>query len=228
MKRRTLLATAGAALATAAHAAEPVDVALVLAIDISRSIVESDARLQRNGYRGAFLDSQVQDAVHGGVAGAVAVAYVEWAAFETQELLIPWTRIASRSDAEAWGDALEAKPWSSRSWTSLSGALRFSGEVLAQCPWEATRQVIDVSGDGVNNNGPDPGSFRDTLVERGVVINGLPIINDRPRWGRPNGEELVPFYRESVAGGDGHFVIVAEGFDTFADAIRRKLVQEIS
>ena len=230
MKRRTLLASGAAlALPAAARAAgEPVDVLLVLAIDISRSIVESDARLQRNGYRGAFLDRQVQDAIRGGGAGAIGVAYVEWAAFDAQELLIPWTRIASAADAQAWGDGLAAKPWSSRSWTSLSGALRFSGEVLAQAPWEGTRQVVDVSGDGVNNNGPAPDGLRDALVERGVVVNGLPIINDRPRWGRPNGEELVPFYRESVAGGPGHFVIVAEGFDTFADAIKRKLVQEIS
>ena len=228
MRRRTLLGAGVASLAASARAAEPVDVSLVLAVDVSRSIVESDARLQRNGYRAALLDRQVQDAVGGGTAGAVAVAYVEWAAFDTQELLIPWTRIGSPADARAWGDALAAKPWSSRSWTSLSGALRFSGEALSQCPWEATRQVIDVSGDGVNNNGPEPAAVRDALVERGVVINGLPIINDRPRWGRPNGAELVPFYREQVAGGEGHFVIVAEGFDTFADAIRRKLVQEIS
>ena len=228
MKRRTLLAGGGAALAVPARAAEPVDVSLVLAVDISRSIVESDARLQRDGYRSALLDHQVQDAIHGGTVGAIAVAYVEWAAFEAQDLLIPWTRIASPADAQAWGDTLAAKPWSSRSWTSLSGALRFSGDVLGQCPWEGTRQVVDVSGDGVNNNGPDPASFRDALVDRGVVVNGLPIVNDRPRWGRPNGAELVPFYRESVAGGEGHFVIVAEGFDTFADAIRRKLVQEIS
>ena len=204
MKRRSLLAS-GAALAVpgVARAAMPVDVLLVLAIDISRSIVESDARLQRNGYRGAFLDARVQDAIRGGTTGAIGVAYVEWAAFDAQELLLPWTRIASPADAQAWGDALAAKPWSSRSWTSLSG-------------------------DGVNNNGPQPDDFRDALVERGVVINGLPIINDRPRWGRPNGEELVPFYRDSVAGGPGHFVIVADGFDTFADAIKRKLVQEIS
>lgn len=228
MRRRTLLAAGGAALALPAAAAEPVDVLLVLAVDISRSIVESDARLQRNGYRTALLDRQVMAAIQGGVTGSIAIAYVEWAAYDAQELLIPWTRIASAADAQAWGDTLAAKPWSSRSWTSLSGALRFSGEVLAQSPYEGTRQVIDVSGDGVNNNGPPPDRLRDALVERGVIVNGLPIINDRPRWGMPNGAELVPFYRDSVAGGPGHFVIVAEGFDTFADAIRRKLVQEIS
>ena len=229
LKRRTLLAASGAALAGPTRAdPQPVDLLLVLAIDISRSIVEQDAHLQREGYRGAMIDPEVLTAVRGGPVGAIAGAYVEWAAFDRQELLLPWTRIASRNDATAWGAELTAKPWSSISWTSLSGALRFSGEVLANSPFEATRRVIDVSGDGVNNNGPPAEEYRDALVEQGVIINGLPIVNDRPRWGPPNGAELVPYYRESVAGGPGHFVVVAEGFDTFAAAIRRKLIQEIS
>ena len=236
MKRRTLLAGGGAALAGGAGLAggaapapdDSVDVLLVLAVDISRSIVEQDARLQREGYRTAFRDRQVLDAIAGGSTGAIGVAYVEWAAYSAQALLIPWTRIANLADATAWGDTLAAKPWSSLNWTSLSGALRFSSEVLERAPWEGTRRVIDVSGDGVNNNGPPPDATRDALVEKGVVINGLPIINDRPRWGMPNGAELVPFYQNSVAGGPGHFVIVAQGFDTFAGAIKRKLVQEIA
>ncbi len=234
MKRRTLLASGLAAAAplraggATAEGAGPVDLLLVLAIDVSRSIVEHDARLQRNGYRTAFLDREVRAAIRGGPIGAIAVAYVEWAAFDRQELLIPWTRIGTEADAQRWGDALEAKPWSSISWTSLSGALRFSTEVLAASPFEGTRKVVDVSGDGVNNNGPPAESFRDALVEAGVVINGLPIINDRPRWGLPNGAELVPYYQQAVAGGPGHFVIVAEGFDSFAAAIKRKLIQEIA
>lgn len=228
MHRRSLLAAAGAAIATPAAAEEPVDLLLVIAVDVSRSIVESDARLQRQGYRQAFNDKQVLAAIKGGPVGAIAVAYVEWAAYDRQELLLPWTRVGSAADAANWAAALEAKPWTSISWTSLSGALRFSGEVLAKSPFEAMRRVIDVSGDGVNNNGPPAEGFRDRLVEQGVVINGLPIVNDRPRWGEPNGAQLAPYYRESVAGGPGHFVIVAEGFDTFADAIRRKLLAEIA
>ena len=229
MRRRTLLAAAASGLATPARAQRPeVDLLLVLAIDISRSIVERDAHLQRDGYRAALRDRQVMAAIGGGANGAIALAYVEWAAFERQELLLPWTRIGSLADGIAWGDALAEKPWSSLSWTSLSGALRYSGSVLDAAPFEAARRVIDVSGDGVNNNGPPAEPYRDALVERGVVINGLPIINDRPRFGLPNGAELVPYYRESVAGGPGHFTIVAEGFDSFADAIRRKLLAEIA
>jgi hypothetical protein len=226
MQRRTLLAS-GAAMLVPAQA-QPVDLLLVLAIDVSRSISESDAALQRDGYRAGFTDKQVLAAITGGPVGAIAVAYVEWAAYDRQQLLLPWTRIASRADAERWGAALTAKPWSSISWTSLSGALRFSRDVLAQAPFEGTRRVIDVSGDGVNNNGPPAEEERDRLVAEGVVINGLPILNDRPRYGMASGQELVPYYTNAVVGGTGHFVIVAQNFDSFAEAIRRKLIQEIA
>lgn len=229
MRRRTLIAATAATLASTARAQPAaVDLLLVLAIDISRSISEQDAQLQRNGYRTALNDPQVLAAIGGGLVGAIAIAYVEWAAFERQELLIPWTRIASAADAQAWSATLDGKPWNSLSWTSLSGALRFSGEVLADAPFEATRRVIDVSGDGVNNNGPPAEPYRDRLVGDGVVINGLPIINDRPRYGMASGRELVPYYTGAVVGGPGHFVVVATGFDTFAAAIKRKLIQEIA
>ena len=225
LKRRGFLAASAATILPEQSGA--VDLLLVLAIDISRSIVESDARLQRHGYRTAITDRQVLAAIQGGPIGAIAVAYVEWAAYDQQQLLLPWTRIGSARDAETWAAALEAKPWSSISWTSLSGALRFSREVLAASPFEGTRRVIDVSGDGVNNNGPPAEMERDRLVEEGVSINGLPIINERPRFGGVN-PDLVPYYRRAVVGGPGHFVIVAESFDTFAAAVRRKLIQEIA
>ncbi len=227
MRRRSFLASA-AALALPVQAREPVDLLLVLAIDVSRSIVESDAILQRNGYRAAITDPVVLSAIGGGPLGAIAVAYVEWAGYGQQQLLLPWTRIATAEDAGAWSRALAAKPWNSVSWTSLSGALRFSGSVLANASFEGTRRVIDVSGDGVNNNGPDAEPERDRLVAAGVVINGLPIVNDRPRYGMSSGSELAPYYTNSVVGGPGHFVIVAENFDAFGQAVRRKLIQEIA
>ena len=227
MQRRTFLASsAGLMLPVAATA--PVDLLLVLAVDVSRSISENDAVLQRDGYRAGLQDPQVLAAIQGGPIGAIAVAYVEWAAYERQELLLPWTRIASAADAGLWAAALDAKPWSSLPRTSLSGALRFSRATLADCPYEGTRRVIDVSGDGVNNHGPPAEPERDRLVAEGVVINGLPIINDRPRYGMASGAELVPYYTRAVVGGAGHFVVVAESFDTFAAAIRRKLLQEIA
>ena len=222
--RRVLLA---AALATTAQApAGAVDLQLVLAVDVSRSIDEEEARLQREGYRTAMRDPAVVAVMSGGLLGAVAVAYVEWAAYTSQELVVPWTRIASAAEAQAWSDRLERSPRQSRNWTSLSGALRFSRQVLAECPWEGTRRAIDVSGDGVNNNGPPAEDERDRLVAEGVTINGLPIVNDRPNFGVRPGGELEPYYRNSVIGGPGAFLIVAEDFNAFGAAIRRKLIQE--
>src|SRR4051812_20945220 len=227
--RRRALITATAALATGAHAQTGgVDLQLVLAVDVSRSIDEEEARLQREGYRTAMSDPAVVAAMTGGLLGAIAIAYVEWAAYTAQELVVPWTRVAAAADAQAWSDRLERSPRQSRNWTSLSGALRFSRQVLAECPWEGTRRVIDVSGDGVNNNGPPAEEERDRLVGEGVTINGLPIVNDRPNFGVRPGQELEPYYRNSVIGGPGAFLVVAEDFTSFGAAIRRKLIQEIA
>lgn len=230
MRRRTVLA-AGGALAIGARAARAdgeVDLALVLAVDVSRSIDEEEARLQREGYREAMADAQVVAAIAGGAQGAIAVAYVEWAGIQYQRLVVPWTRLAGVADCAAWAAALAGAPRDSLSWTSLSGALIFSRTVLADCPFAAPRRVIDVSGDGVNNSGPPPETVRDRLVAEGVVINGLPIVNDRPNFGRAPEQDLEQHYRERVIGGEGAFLVVAEDFGRFGAAIRRKLMTEIA
>jgi hypothetical protein len=231
MRRRTLLAAAGAAALAQpdrAHAEEPVDVALVLAVDVSRSVDEDEARLQREGYRAAVTDPRVIEAVRGGMLGSIAVAYVEWAGIEYQRLVIPWTRIGHQREAEAWAETLAQSPRASLSWTSISGALDFSRRVMGECPYEATRRVIDVSGDGVNNSGPPAEQARDRTVAEGITINGLPILNDRPTFGRPPPVPLDQYYRESVIGGAGAFVIAAEDFESFGQAVRRKLIREIA
>lgn len=232
MRRRSLLVAAGAAASlartTPARAEEPVDVALVMAVDVSRSIDEDEARLQREGYRAAVGDPRVVEAIRGGMLGAVAIAYVEWAGIEYQRLVIPWTRIAGQRDADAWAAALEAAPRASLSWTSVSGAIDFSRRVMSECPFEATRRVIDVSGDGVNNSGPPAEVARDRAVAEGITINGLPILNDRPTFGRPPPVPLDVYFRESVVGGPGAFVIAAEDFEAFGQAVRRKLIREIA
>ena len=204
------------------------DVRLVLAVDVSRSIDQEEARLQREGYRSAMSDPAVIAAITGGMLGAIAVAYVEWAGFTLQTLVLPWTRIGSAAEAAAWSARLGRAPRESLSRTSLSGALRFSGRVLASCPWEGTHQVIDVSGDGVNNSGPPADEERDRLVARGVTINGLPIVNDRPNFGTVPDGTLEAYYRDSVIGGPGAFLIPAASFAEFGQAIRRKLIQEIA
>jgi hypothetical protein len=232
MRRRTLLAAAGAAATLPgirpARAEEAIDVALVMAVDVSRSIDEDEARLQREGYRVAVSDPVVIAAIRGGMIGAVGIAYVEWAGIEYQRTVIPWRRIASAAEAEAWAAELAVAPRASLSWTSISGAIRHSRQVMTECPWEATRKVIDVSGDGVNNSGPPADQQRDAAVAEGITINGLPIINDRPTFGRLPPVPLDDYYRENVIGGDGHFMIVAEDFESFGMAVKRKLIREIA
>jgi len=221
-------AAARLAPAPARTTEEPVDVLLVLAVDVSRSVDEDEARLQREGYRNAVSDSLVVEAIRGGMVGAIGVAYVEWAGAEYQRLVLPWTRIASPADAFAWATRLDEAPRASLSWTSISGALDFSGRVLAEAPFEGTRRVIDVSGDGVNNSGGAVEVARDKLLAEGVTINGLPIMNDRPTFGRLPPVPLDEYYRESVVGGPGAFVIPAEDFQAFGQAVKRKLIREIA
>ncbi|WP_207539745.1 DUF1194 domain-containing protein [Sabulicella rubraurantiaca] len=229
MRRRSLLAGLPAAvLPFAARANDPVDVALVLAVDVSRSIDEDEARLQREGYRAAVSDPRVVEAIGRGMIGAIGLAYVEWAGFEYQRLVLPWTRIADAHDADAWSQALAEAPRASLSWTSISGAIDFSRRVLEEAPFEATRRVIDVSGDGVNNSGRPSSMARDEAVAQGITINGLPIVNDRPSFGRMPPIPLDQYYAENVIGGPGAFMIVAEDFESFGTAVRRKLIREIA
>ncbi len=214
--------------AAAQQAAEPVDVLLVLAVDVSRSIDEDEARLQREGYRNAVSDPRVVEVIRRGMIGAIGLAYVEWAGFEYQRLVLPWTRIATQHDADAWSSALAEAPRASLSWTSISGAIDFSRRTLAEAPFEGTRRVIDVSADGVNNSGRPAELARDEAVAQGIIINGLPIINDRPTFGRVPQIPLDQYFQHSVIGGAGAFLIVAEDFEAFGTAVRRKLIREIA
>lgn len=232
MRRRSLLLAAGAAAALqpppARASGEPVDVLLILAVDVSRSIDEDEAKLQREGYRAAVSDPAVAEAIRGGMIGAIGIAYVEWAGAEYQRLVLPWQRVASAADAQVWSEKLLEAPRASLSWTSISGGLDFSRRVMAEAPFEGTRKVIDVSGDGVNNSGGPVEAARDRAVAEGITINGLPIVNDRPTFGRMPPVPLDEYYRESVIGGPGAFVIVAEDFVSFGNAVKRKLIREIA
>lgn len=230
MRRRSLFAAglAATALPRLVRAADPVDVALVLAVDVSRSIDEDEARLQREGYRSAITDPVVIEAIRGGMVGAIAICYVEWAGIEYQRTVLPWQRIANAQDAQDWAQRLAEAPRVSLSWTSISGGIRHSRRELSECPFEATRRVIDVSGDGVNNSGPPAEDERDAAVGEGIIVNGLPIVNDRPTFGRRPPIPLDQYYQESVIGGTGAFVIVAEDFESFGVAVKRKLIREIA
>jgi hypothetical protein len=245
MRRRSLLAAAGtaaafpailtppgvgsrAARASATGAAnDPVDVNLVLAVDVSRSIDEDEARLQREGYRNAVASVQVAEAIKAGLMGAIGIAYVEWGGIEYQRTVLPWFRIDGEARALEWAEMLAQAPRVSLSWTSISGGIEHARRLFAESPWEATRKVIDVSGDGVNNSGPPAEQARDRAVAEGITINGLPILGDRPSYG-PGGLPLDEYYRGSVIGGPGAFVVAAEDFGSFGLAVRRKLIREVS
>ncbi|MFC3125009.1 DUF1194 domain-containing protein [Pseudoroseomonas globiformis] len=234
MRRRSLLMAGGAVAGSSlmpprAHAEpEAVDVLLVLAVDVSRSVDEDEAKLQREGYRAAITDPRVIEAVQGGMLGAVAVTYMEWAGAEYQRQLLPWMKLSGTADAERWASALAEAPRASLSWTSISGAITFGMALLEQSPFEGMRKVIDISGDGVNNSGQPVEQARDAAVARGIVINGLPIMNDRPSFGRRPAVPLDQYFAESVIGGPGAFLVAADDFTSFGAAVRRKLIREIA
>lgn len=238
MRRRTLFA-AGLALGApflgpravrADPGSEAVDVLLVLAVDVSRSIDEEEARLQREGYAEALRSPAVHEAIAGGLHGAIGLAYVEWSGPTHQHLLLPWTRIAGAAGAQAAAAQLSAAPLRIGTWTSITAALDHARRLIAAAPFPAERLVVDVSGDGANNAGGSMADMRDQAVAEGIVINGLPVMKDATPQvpGLSPTMPLDQYYREEVAGGLGAFVLPVEDFQGFAPAVRRKLILEIA
>ena len=208
---------------------EPVDLELILAIDVSGSIDEDEAALQRQGYLKALVHPQVIRAISGGEKRRIGITYIEWAGYHYQRVVAEWAVISDQASAESFVAKVAQVPVSTERWTSISGAIEFAMKRFDSSPYRSNRRVIDISGDGRNNNGRDLGEVRREALERGIIINGLPIVNDRPtRWGTPPERDLDLYYRDNVIGGPGSFYIVADGFNAFANAIRTKLVREIS
>jgi hypothetical protein len=206
-----------------------VDLALVLAIDISGSIDQEEARLQREGYVQAFRDPVIVKAILGGPTGRVAVAYFEWSDAWIQKLLIDWTLLDSEAAVAAFAQRLAAAPLSIARRTSISGAIRYAVPMFARLPFEPTRKVLDISGDGSNNDGGLVTDERHEALKQRIVINGLPIMNDRPNpFGFPNETDLDKYYLHCVTGGPRSFVEVAQSFEDFPRAVRKKLLQEVA
>jgi hypothetical protein len=209
----------------------PVDVELVLAVDISGSVDQTEANQQRQGYVAALADLAVARAIRSTFTGRVAVTYVEWAGDDMQEVVVPWTVLDGDASAKAFAAALAEAPYRRAMWTSISGAIDFSAPLFDDNGFAGERRVIDVSGDGVNNRGRLVTQARDEAVARGIVINGLPILNDRSQpMGMPTPMEIAldRYYAESVIGGPGSFVVPATGFEEFKAAILQKLILEIA
>jgi len=219
---------AALATGTSARAQTPVDLQLVLAVDVSRSIDEVEAELQRRGYIEALTNDRVVDAILSGENKRIAICYTEWAGAHFQVVVLDWAVIDSPAAARQFADKLAEAPRASQSWTAVGAALAHAGQRFENSPFIAKRRVIDVSGDGRTNDGPPAEIVRDRLVSQGIVVNGLPVMMDRNNFGRPPDLMLDKYYEESVIGGPGSFMIVADTFDHFSRAIRTKLVREIS
>ncbi len=222
------LALTPALASTPAHATD-VDVELVLAVDASWSMDPDEQLTQRQGYAAAFRSREVIDAIRSGAYGRVAVTYVEFTSYKTQNVVVPWTLIDGAQASYDFADAMAtAKPIAMRS-TSISGAIDDACRRLAENAFSGERRVIDVSGDGANNNGRVVTHARDDAVASGVTVNGLPLMIGRtePIPGHPD-KSLDEYYADYVVGGSGAFVIPVHSWTTFPDAVRRKLVLELS
>jgi Protein of unknown function (DUF1194) len=228
-----LLILAGvAAVPGPAAAAEQVDLLLVLAADVSRSVDGAKFQLQREGYAAAVSDPHVLDAVRSGRNGRVGLTFVEWSGVGSQRVLIDWTTIGDAESAKGFGDRLLEAPRSFADRTSISGAIEFAMGQFARAPYESTRRTIDISGDGTNNAGRDVTLARDEALAQGVTINGLVILSETPLVWNPDHTNppggLDNYYRNNVIGGPGAFVLVAENFNSFGQAIIKKMIAEIA
>ncbi len=235
VRRLLMLLFAAAAIApTAAMAAavEQVDLLLVLAADVSRSIDSAKFQLQRDGYAAAIADPQVLDAIRSGPNGRIGLTFVEWSGAGSQRVLVDWTIIADAASAKGFGDRLLETPRSFADRTSISGAIEFAMGQLAHAPYESRRRTIDISGDGTNNSGRNVTEARDEALHQGVTINGLVIFSDTPLTWNPDHTNppggLDNYYRSNVIGGPGAFVMAAQSFAAFGQAMVKKLIAEVA
>ncbi len=216
----------------AARASEPVDMLLVLAADVSRSVTEPKFRLQREGAAAAIADPDVVRAITSGPNRRIAICFVEWATAGVQNVVVDWTLIDGSAAARRFGDKLIETPRSSIGSTSISGAIDFSVRQLESAPYFSERRVIDISGDGNNNSGGSVTDARDQALEKGIAINALVILTPaaesfRPEHTNPAGG-LEKYFQDNVIGGPGSFTVVAEGHDAFGRSLTKKLIQEIA
>jgi len=243
--RKLLLGITGTAVAVAACAAAlagprisdfpgkaansvEVDVELVMAVDISYSMDMDELALQREGYAQAIASREFLSALKQGTHGKVAVTLVEWAGVADQRVVIPWRLIDSPETAQAVSEEMARAPVRRAFRTSISGALMFSSGLFENNGYRGLRRVIDVSGDGTNNQGPLVTQVRDDVVARGIVINGLPIMLKEPQPNSIDIKDLDIYYEDCVIGGPGAFVVPIREREKFKEAIRTKLVLDIA
>jgi Protein of unknown function (DUF1194) len=204
-----------------AFAQTAVDLQLVLAVDASGSVDQRRFELQKQGYVAAFRDPRVLRAIQSGAMQAIAVTMVQWTGPALQLQVLPWTLIKDAATAHAFADSIAATSRQLFSGgTSISGAIDYAVPLILESPFKGARRVIDISGDGSNNRGRPPTNARDDAVRAGIVINGLPILELEP--------DLKRYFSDLVIGGPGAFAIAADGYETFAEAILKKLIREMA
>ncbi len=215
-----------------ARAAEAVDLLLVLAADVSRSVDHPKFQLQRDGYAAAINDPRVMNAIMSGANRRIALCFIEWSGAGAQKVVIEWTLIDGPDAARKFSDALVEAPRAFADRTSISGAIDFSMEMLARAPFKAPRRTIDISGDGTHNSGRGLLAAREDALATGVTINGLVILSERPLPWNPEHTNppggLARYFQDNVIGGPAAFVTVAENFQSFGQALISKLVAEIA
>ncbi|MGF1660355.1 MAG: DUF1194 domain-containing protein [Rubrimonas sp.] len=228
-----LLALLAALIARPVAAQAPVwddvDLELVLLADASGSIDFQELRFQRQGYADAMADPLVISAIRDGAHGRIAVTYVEWADAASQHVVVDWMLVGSAEDAALFGDRLMAPPREAFGRNAIGAALMKGVEMIASNHHEGFRKVIDFSGDSANNwNGPSIAAGRQAALDAGITINGLAILCLVCATGRADGYDLEAAFRDRIIGGPGAFVVTADGSEAFANAVRRKLILEIS
>ncbi len=206
----------------------PVDVELIIAVDVSYSMDPDEQALQRQGYVRALRSKEFLTALHEGVNGRIALTYVEWAGSSDLRILVPWRLIDGPEAADAVAAEIAQAPYRRASRTSISGALLFARPLFDHSGYRGLRRVIDVSGDGANNAGAPVAPTRDAVVADRITINGLPIMLKRPTPGTMDIANLDVYYEDCVIGGPGAFVVPIHDRDQFIDATRTKLILEVA
>lgn len=220
--------TFASCLAAPAALAEDVDVALVLAADVSRSMTLEELKIQRDGYAAALGHPDVIRAIRSGLHGRIALTYVEWAGSASQTTIVPWTLVEVPEDAEAFAAILGIAPTAPARRTSVSAAINLGASLLSTVPHLAMRKIIDISGDGANNEGEPVEAARDRAVAMGLTINGLPLMTRGGLYSEWDIGDLDVYYRDCVIGGPAAFSFPVNDWAQFPEAVRRKLVMEIA
>jgi hypothetical protein len=205
-----------------------VDVELVLAVDVSYSMDMDELAIQREGYAQAIISKEFLQALKSGPNGKIAVTYFEWAASTDQKIIIPWRLIDGPETADAVANEIMKTPIRRASRTSISGAINFAMPLFEENNYRGLRRVIDISGDGPNNNGMPVTTARDAALERGIIINGLPIMVKEPSYSTMDIDNLDYYYEDCVIGGPGSFVVSIKDREKFKEAIRTKLLLEVA